>query len=406
MGTPGTWQYDFKQVPAGLLPGEIPGLIPGTPCADFRYSYQFFVPVDFTSWTDFTQYKVKWDFQVLDKPGGNALWEQVVSFSVTVVEFVGSGYPFDNGDFIETTTYSDGTVVKRNGSEVLGSLFSTNEYGQPLPKPYWFFGIETGVWGIWYSSGGYPAMPAQPLPAGAVWHVKFHNQGMTGLESVFAPIQVATESQLALWAVARSPEHGYLFSAQCVSDGIQIQAGGDRRSFDSAATGAAAFPWAPTAAALTAPIQAKIPASGPSSPVLVRLPHHRAGWVLLWQEGGGIKLSASYENAQSWSAPMNVLSGYTPVAARVTPEGSGLLVIASGATGMVGVVLPLSYKGSALGIQDATPWPLSLTDGTALPTISGQAWIDFAGAQVVIATPGGGGLTVYSSSDGGRTWAQ
>ena len=103
---------------------------------------------------------------------------------------------------------------------------------------------------------------------------------------------------------------------------------------------------------------------------------------------------------------MNVLSGYTPVAARVTPEGSGLLVIASGATGMVGVVLPLSYKGSALGIQDATPWPLSLTDGTALPTISGQAWIDFAGAQVVIATPGGGGLTVYSSSDGGRTWAQ
>ncbi len=382
------------------------GVIQGTPAPAFQYSYTFLLPINDASWgLGEQQVNGEWHFQLQDG-SGNVLFEQDVKVKGLALSMYGGigGYTFLLESIVQTTTLPGQTpIIITGGADSspvgLGIIWDA----PPMTEtPTWGLGAY-GMWGLWYSPNYQVS-----LPAGArVVTVPYNTLDIFGVK--YEAFQFAVKSGSA-WAVARSAEHGYLFTAQCVSDGIQIRAGGDRRCFDVMTTGPQAFPWAPTASILAAPIQAKIPASSPASPILLRLPHHRVGWVALWQEGGHTKISTSYENTQdtSWSIPMNVLSGYTPVAAAVTPEGSGILVIAGGTTGMAGVVLPLSFRDTSLGVQDATPWSLSLTDGTALPTVSGQAWLHFAGAQVMLSTTAGtgNGLTIYTSSDGGRTWAQ
>jgi hypothetical protein len=394
---PTPWEVNFRDT-------NSQGVIQGTPAQAFRYSYTFLLPITVGGLSlGLGEQSVsgEWHFQ-LQASDGTVLFEQDVKIKGMALNLYGLVYTFLLESITQTTTLPGQTpvVITGGGSSSPVGLGVIWDEPPMTDTPTWGLG-DYGMWGLWYSP-----IYTVPLPAGAkVYTVPYNTLDAFGVKH--EAYQFAVEAG-AQWAVARSPEHGYFFTAQCVSDGIQIRAGGDKRSFDTGATGAAAFPWAPGAAALTAPIQAKIPAVGASSPILVRLPHHRVGWLCLWQEGGNLKLAASYENTQgeSWSDPMDVLSGYTPVAAAVTPEGGGLLVIASNAGDMVGVVLPLSYKDSVLGVQDATPSPLTLVDGSPLPTISGQAWLNFAGAQVLLSTTSGSGLTIYSSSDGGRTWAQ
>lgn len=372
------------------------GVIADTPAASFQYRYTIAedgVTPGFL--LNGNQISGKWTLEIVDE-AGTVYFGQTVELRLMVVTLDFGGvafyvvFPLDAaGAYRVTTTVPSAVTVLGDPTGIFTVDPETSSSGMG----------SFSVYATWES----PVYQVA-LPAGARFHVVFHNVGWPTLATPYAPFWTRV-GEGSVWTAARSPELGFVWIAEAQGDGIHVTAGGDRRAFD---TGAGGFPWAPEAVPLSAPFSAVVGGTGATSPWLLRFPHRKTGWILLWQQGGHLQASASWDNGQSmsWSEPMVALTGYTPLAAEVAPDGSGVYVIAKGQAGMVGALLPLSFSDGALRIVDAIPWNLALDDGTAMPTFSGMGKLCFSGSWAILIVDGGGSTLTYVSSDGLRTWSR
>jgi hypothetical protein len=374
------------------------GVIADTPGTRLQYRFTFHeeVPV-IVPLMDGTLIKGYWHVQILDAAGGLVMDQEVeVRGLVVSLNLVGVAFyvflPDDSGTKVKTTL-ADGSSPEFMGPEE--GIWTDDTW----ENPGWGQG-DFYLWATW-TSPVYQVV----IPGGARFRIVKHTVGIVTLRPAVASIETRLEAGAAA-AALRSPEHGMVWLARPVSNGIEVIGTVDLRGV---ATQAPALPWSPDAPVCSAPLRSLLPVTNASRPALVRL-RCRTHLALVYQQGQAVWAAHCWTNGQdtpagTWSDPMRLASNCTLLAVAPTPDGSMLYLLVKQGGQVCRVACAAEFVDGYKVFREGTPEPVILDDGSPFPALADQLHSLFisGGVATLVAA---GGLTVeaYTSNDGLRTW--
>jgi len=230
-----------------------------------------------------------------------------------------------------------------------------------------------------------------PLPAGATFHIDFHNIGLSKLRSSLAAIQ--TQVLEAAGAFYRNPGMGMLFGARGAADG-----GMEARAWHAPRGAPPALAWTAGTAAWGASV-------GDSAGRAVWVPYPGGGrMALLWEGYGGLLYveSDNMADAEGWEGPVTVLAGHRLLGADRDTDGV-LYILARNEDGQV-----VGYRASRSRNRDellrvGPPVVCMMADGTPLSLSSVDMFqVDNGVAYVVVDR--GDRLDYYEGTNGMAIW--
>jgi len=373
------------------------GVIADTPATRLQYRFTFHeeVPV-LTPLLDGALVRGYWHVQILDS-GDAVVFDQEVQVRGLVVTLNLWGVAFyvflpdDSGTRV-STRLADGTSPPFLGPEEgiwTDDTWENDTWGQGT-----FY-----LWATWTS----PVYQFY-VPGGARFRIVKHTVGIVNLHPAVTCLETRVEAGAA-WAALRSPEHGMVWLARPVSEGIEVLAAVDLRAF---AAPAPAPGWAPDSAPGPIVLRSILPVAGASRLALVRL-GCRTHLALVYQQGASVRISHTWANAQdtptgAWTEPMTLTSG-SLLGVAPAEDGSALYLLVKAGGQVCRAVCPAEFQEGRKVFREAEPEPVAMEDGSAFPPLADQLHSLFVtGSRAVLVASAGQTVQAYLSDDGLRTW--
>jgi len=234
-----------------------------------------------------------------------------------------------------------------------------------------------------------------PLPSGAVFKVKFHNEGMNGLS--FLPVQTSVKRGGGLSGM-RTPADGMVRFIRAGTDGLQYIGSVDPRTV--ATTGPGAWPYSTQPVPVQPQVTSTLPGTaGATEAFLVRLTGIREqAWYNL---NGGVWLSESHSDGRTWEDPMQIDANARLVAGAQGPNGAQTYFVAEKDGHPVVFVCSAELDADGRPIMRKTQEIVA----EGLPHLPvGLQWMTMQNGVLRLALDDGTGISYYQSFDGGRTW--
>ena len=373
----------FKPLLNRSISGEPKGTMQDTPCRGFQPMYGVLVEYDAeVLGIGMTQQNAELRVQILAADESTVLFDSTLKVKYQIITLDLGG--------VTLYTWNVGQVwdVKTTVPETFRTLAGEQPYAIPGGGSDYGTGSCIVQFDLYF--GNYLI----PLPAGAIFKVKFHNVGMSGLTFVPVKTSVLPGGNLAGY---RLPADGMTRLILPSNGMLQFNAGCDMRGLVANAAGA--WPHSASAAPTGPQVQSLIAGTEGAGNSLLFYLSHGTPWVV-FEQAGGLFLAQSITDGKDWLQKVQLAANASLLAGDVGADGATLYLIAL--RGSNPVLLICSSERSQTG--DAVLRVTEEITPTGLPTLSGAGLLFVKGGLFRLVVDHGSGVDAYISADGGRTW--
>jgi hypothetical protein len=364
---------------------KVQGTIADTPALGFGYKYSVLAVFDQVSLGfGFSQQTAKLRVQILAPDETTVLFDSTISLRYTLVTLDLGGVTLftwnvdiQNGAAVTTVPEAFLTVATEQPNAIPGggSDYTDNDCIVQ-------FDLYSGLYLI-------------PLPAGAIFKVKFHNEGMAGL--TYLPVQTTVLPGGGIEGTRLMQDGMFrLVRVATTGTGLRFIAGCDVRGLG--ASGAAAWDFSTSAAPTTPQVESLVTERLASAYQLVYL---RQRPTVLYNAGRNLWAQTSDDDGATWGMATELTTGFDFTAADIGPDGGTVYVI--GKRGNTTKCLICSLERDAAGVSTLRLSeefePAGLEDLAA-----GRQFLKLQNGVFHLLTDNAGSMVYYRSEDGMRTF--
>jgi hypothetical protein len=359
-----------------------------TPCRGFQFKYSVLASYDAELLgIGLKQRDTTLRVQILTPDGVTVLFDSTIKLKYTLVTL-------NLGGMVLFTWWTD--MANAKITTTIPSSFTTQGGEQPYTIPGGDSSYTDRECLISYDL--YSPRYMIPLPAGAIFKVKFHDAGMAGL--TFVPVQTSVLPGGGVTG-ARMAQDGMTRLVNAGSSGLEFVASCDIRALN--VNGSDESLWPHSAAPRPIGPQVARPIPGTAGAGFAQIFYLRQiKPVIMFQVGGNIRCAMSDDDGVTWRPIMQIASGADLVAGVMGPDGGTFYLLATRGAAPVAIIASLEPDPAGGGtiIRAIDEYP-----ATGLPSLSPGALLQYVNGQFLLVVQSGSGISGYLSRDMMRSWS-